>query len=292
LRVGVTGADGLLGATLVPLWRRAGADVVGWTLADFDVTDGAATRRAVVGAKPDVVVHAAAYTAVDRAEAEPAVALAVNRDGTANVAAACTEAGARLVYVSTDYVFDGSSRAPVSPEAPRRPLGAYGRSKADGEAAVEAAAVPWAVVRTEWLFGPGGGNFVATVLGAAREDRALRVVNDQVGAPTSTRVVSEALWGLVARGARGRWHVASAGAASWFDVARSIYAAAGRDPALVAPCTTAESGRPARRPASSILDCSATVRLLGVPLPPWEGQVVAHVRGAPAPGLGLIPGEA
>jgi dTDP-4-dehydrorhamnose reductase len=292
LRVAVTGANGLLGTTLVPLWRRAGADVVGWSVEDFDIRDGAAARRAIVDARPEVVIHAAAYTAVDRAETEPAVALAVNRDGTAHVAAACAETGARLFFVSTDYVFDGSSAAPIAPDAPRRPLGAYGRSKAEGEAAVEAATVPWAVVRTAWLFGPGGPNFVDTVLGAAREGRALRVVNDQVGAPTSARLVSEGLWGLVGRGVTGHWHLVSAGAASWFDVARAVYAAAGREPALVAPCATRESGRPARRPANSVLDCSATARTLGVPLPRWEGQVSAYVRGAPVPGLGLIEGEA
>jgi dTDP-4-dehydrorhamnose reductase len=292
LRVGVTGADGLLGTTLVPLWRRAGAEVLAWTLQDFDVTDGAATGRAIVTARPDVVIHAAASTAVDRAEAEPAAALAVNRDGTANVAAACAQAGARLVYVSTDYVFDGSSPAAVAPDAPRRPLGVYGRSKAEGEAMVEAARVPWTVVRTAWVFGPGGPNFVDTVLGAAREGRALRVVDDQIGAPTSTRLVSEGLWGLVGRGATGRWHLAAAGAASWFEVARAVVGAAGRDPALVSPCTTRESGRPAPRPARSVLDCSATSRALGVALPAWEGQVSAYVRGAPVPGLGLIAGDA
>ncbi len=195
MRAGVTGADGLLGTTLVPLWRRAGAEVVGWTLEDFDVTDGAATRRAILDAKPDVVIHAAAYTAVDRAESEPDVALAVNRDGTANVCAACTELGARLVYLSTDYVFDGAARAPIPPDAPRAPLGAYARGKAAGEAAVEASGSPWMIVRTEWVFGPGGANFVDTVRRAAAEGRALEVVDDQVGAPTSTRLVSEGLWG-------------------------------------------------------------------------------------------------
>lgn len=291
MRAGVTGADGLLGTTLVPLWRRAGAEVVGWTLEDFDVTDGAATRRAILDAKPDVVIHAAAYTAVDRAESEPDVALAVNRDGTANVCAACTELGARLVYLSTDYVFDGAARAPIPPDAPRAPLGAYARGKAAGEAAVEASGSPWMIVRTEWVFGPGGANFVDTVRRAAAEGRALEVVDDQVGAPTSTRLVSEGLWDLLRRRAEGRWHLAAAGAASWFEVARVIYAAAGADPALVSPCDSAGAGRAAPRPAYSVLDCGATAAALGLPLPHWEQHVTAYVRTGRVPGLGVLVGE-
>lgn len=292
MRAGVTGADGLLGTTLVPLWRRAGAEVVGWTLEDFDVTDGAATRRAILDGRPDVVIHAAAYTAVDRAESEPAVALAVNRDGTANVCAACAELGARLVYLSTDYVFDGTARAPIPPGAPRAPLGAYARGKAEGEAAVEASGTPWTIVRTEWVFGPGGFNFVDTVRRAAAEGRTLAVVDDQVGAPTSTRLLSEGLWGLVRCRAEGYWHLAAAGAASWFEVARTVYAAAGADPALVSPCDTARAARAAPRPAYSVLDCDATAAALGLPLPPWESHVTAYVRTGRVPGLGVIEGEA
>ena len=216
MRVGVTGARGLLGTMLVPLWRSAGADVVGWDLDDFDVRDADAVRRAITAARPDVVIHAAAYTAVDRAEAEPELAMAVNRDGTSNVCLACVEAGARVVYVSTDYVFDGRTSAPIPPDARRGPLSAYARGKAEGEAAVERSAGPWTIVRSAWAFGPGGPNFVDTVRKAAAEGRALKVVSDQVGAPTSTRLLSEGLWGLVRLAAVGHWHLTSAGAASWF----------------------------------------------------------------------------
>ena len=292
MRVGVTGANGLVGTALLPLWRRAGADVVGWTLDQFDVRDAAATRRAIAAARPDVVVHLAAYTDVDGAESEPGVALAVNRDGTAHVAAACAPAGARLVYVSTDYVFDGKARTPIAPGAPRAPAGAYATSKAEGEAAVEASGVPWAIVRTAWVYGPAGRNFVDTVRGAAGERRALRVVDDQVGAPTSARLIAEGLWGLVAGGRTGTWHLAAAGAASWFEVARAVYRCAGADPGLVAPCSTAAAGRAARRPAYSVLDCRATEAALGVVLPPWEAHVSAYVAGGRMPALGLIGGEA
>jgi dTDP-4-dehydrorhamnose reductase len=291
LRVGVTGARGLLGTTLVPLWRGAGADVVAWDVEDFDVRDAGSVRRVIGSAQPDVVLHAAAYTAVDRAEAEPDLAMAVNRDGTANVCRACADAGARVVYVSTDYVFDGRATAPIPPDARRTPLGVYARGKAEGEAAVERSAVPWTIVRTAWVFGPGGGNFVDTMRKAAAEGRALKVVNDQTGAPTSTRLLAEGLWALVRREAAGHWHLTASGAASWFEVARAVYAAAGADPALVAPCTTAEAARAAPRPAYSVLDCGATRTALGVSLPPWEKHVMAYVRTGRVPGLGLIQGE-
>ena len=292
MRVGVTGARGLLGTMLVPLWRKAGAQVVSWDLGDFDVRDADVVRRAMADAHPDVVIHAAAYTAVDRAESEPDLAMAVNRDGTANVCRACVEAKARVVYVSTDYVFDGSASAPISPGARRTPLGAYARAKAEGEAAVERSTGPWTIVRSEWVFGPGGPNFVDTVRKAAAEGRALRVVSDQVGAPTSTRLLSEGLWGLVRLATTGHWHLTASGAASCFEVARTVYAAAGADPALVTPCTTAEFGRSAPRPAYSVLECGATRTALGVSLPAWEKHVTAYVRTGRVPGLGLIEGEA
>jgi dTDP-4-dehydrorhamnose reductase len=292
LRIGVTGADGLLGTTLVPLWRKAGADVIGWTLADFDLRDADATRQAVVAVRPDVVVHAAAYTAVDRAESEPDVAMAVNRDGTANLCRPCREVGARVVYVSTDYVFDGTAEAPIPPDGARAPRGAYARSKAEGERVVEASGCPWTIVRSQWVFGPGGPNFVDTVRDAAREGRALRVVDDQVGAPTSTRLLSEGLWGLTRRAASGYWHLAAAGAASWYEVAQAVFAAAEADPSQVAPCSTAQAGRAAPRPAYSVLDCSATSAALGVPLPPWASHVTAYVRLGRVPGIGLLAEDA
>jgi dTDP-4-dehydrorhamnose reductase len=292
LRVGVTGANGLLGTTLVPLWRRAGAEVVGWTLEDFDVSDPAATRRAIVDAKPDVVLHLAAYTDVDRAESEPQAVLAINGDGTANVAAGCREAGGHLVYLSTDYVFDGTAVGPIPASATPTPLGAYARGKAAGEAAVEASGTQWAIVRTGWVFGPGGPNFVDTVRRAAAEGRALRVVDDQIGAPTSTRLAAEGLWGLVERRLTGHWHLAAAGQASWFEVACTVYGLARSDPALVSPCSTREAARAARRPAFSVLDCRATEAALGIALPGWEEHVAAYVRSGRLPGLGLIEGDA
>lgn len=289
--MGVTGSHGLLGRTLVAQWREAGADVVGWTRADFDVRDREAVRRVIGAARPDVVVHAAAYTAVDRAETEPALAVAVNRDGTSHVAAAAAAAGARCVHLSTDYVLGGEPPIPLPCDAPLHPLGAYARSKAEAEHAVRAAGGAWLIARTGWVYGPHGGNFIDTMRGLARERRTVRVVDDQHGAPTSTALIADVLWRLLSGGgATGVWHVAAAGVATWWEVARVVYAAAGADPALVAPCPTATSARAAPRPRWSVLDTTATAAAIGVPLPDWREPVDSYVRSGVVPRL--APGEA
>lgn len=291
MKVGVTGAGGLLGSTLVPLWRRAGAEVVAWRRADLDVTDEQAVLAAIADVMPDVVVHAAGYTAVDRAEAEPDEAMRVNGQGTANVCRACEAAGTRVVYISTDYVFDGYEAGPIAPDATPAPLSSYGRSKLQGECEVRALGDAGVVVRTGWMYGPGGSNFVDTMRGAAAERRPVTVVADQRGAPTSSRLVAEALWGLCSAGVSKEWHVMSSGPATWFDVARAVYEFAGVPVGLVTPCSTAELGRPAPRPANSYLDCRSVEARLGVRLPEWREQVRAYVCEGVMPGTGLI-GEA
>lgn len=292
MKVGVTGSGGLLGRTLVPLWREAGAEVLAWTRADFDVTDAAAATRAIGAARPDAIVHAAAWTDVDGAEREAASAMRANRDGAANVAAAAAAARSTLLHISTDYVMGGSARAPIPPGRAPTPLGAYARSKAAGETAVRESKADWAIVRTGWAYGPHGRNFVDTMKQAARGGRSVSVVDDQVGAPTSVRLLAEALWALLAARARGIWHVAAAGETSWYGVARAVYEAAGADPARVKACTTAESGRAAPRPAWAVLDCRATVTALGAPMPAWDEQVRAYVKTGALPPCGLIKAAA
>ena len=292
----MTGAGGMLGQALVPLWRAAGAEVTAWTRAEVDVTNRMAVAAAVRAARPDLLVHAAAWTNVDGAEAAEPAALRANRDGTANAAAACAAVGAAICYVSTDYAFDGTARAPVPPGAPVRPLSAYARTKVAGEVALRAGAADWLIARTGWLYGPGGKNFVDTMRARAAEGVAVQVVDDQVGAPTSVRLLAEALWGLAAGGARGVFHVAAAGQTSWHGVARAVYEAAGANPALVRSCSTAEFPRPATRPAYSVLDCRDTVARLGRPLPSWDDQVRHYVRTGALADCGLmnagLPGRA
>ena len=283
MRVGVTGAGGLLGRTLVPLWRAAGVDIVEWTHAALDVTDAAAVRRAVADAAPDAVVHLAAWTDVDGAEAQPEASLAVNAGGTRHVAEACAARGARCIYVSSDYVLNGDGGAPLATDAPLRPAGVYARGKAEGEAATRAAGGRWLIARTGWVYGPHGKNFVDTMAQRARGGVASAVVDDQEGAPNSTRFIASVLLQLARQDRAGLWHVATAGTASWFDVARVVYRAAGADPALVTPQSSASAARPAARPSYSVLDTSATVAALGHPLPPWERDVEAYVETGTLP---------
>jgi dTDP-4-dehydrorhamnose reductase len=229
------------------------------------VTDAAAVADALGGA---TVINCAAYTNVDGAESDSEAAHAVNADGARNVA----EAAARVVYVSTDYVFDGSKGEPYVESDPTGPLQEYGHSKLAGERATAAANEDHLVVRSSWLFGAGGRNFVETMLALGRERDELLVVDDQVGSPTFTGHLAEALVALAEGGERGVLHVAGAGSCSWYAFARAIFERA-RLEAAVRPCATDEFPRPARRPAFSVLTSER-----GAPvLPAWEDGLDAYL---------------
>jgi dTDP-4-dehydrorhamnose reductase len=225
--------------------RVAGDRAVAFTHADLDVTDPAAVRGALEGA---TVINCAAYTDVDGAETAPETAFAVNEDGARNVA----EAAARVIYVSTDYVFDGSKQGAYVESDHVNPLSAYGRSKLAGERATLTASPHSLIVRTSWLFGAGGRNFVATMLRLADERDEIRVVDDQVGCPTFTGHLAEALVALADGHRHGFLHVAGSGACSWYEFARAIFERASVDVELQ-PCATGEFPRPAHRPANSVL---------------------------------------
>jgi dTDP-4-dehydrorhamnose reductase len=258
----VTGAAGMLGQDVV----RAAADgAVGLSRADLDVTDAAAVRDALGGA--DVVINCAAWTDVDGAEDHAEEALAVNRDGARNVAAAAQ----RVVYVSTDYVFDGTKRAPYVESDPTAPLQSYGRTKLAGELATAEANARHFIVRSSWLFGAGGGNFVETMLRLSGERDELRVVDDQVGCPTFTGHLAEAIVGLARTEDYGIHHLAGAGGCSWYEFAREIFERSGVQ-CHVEPCTTDEFPLPARRPAWSVL---ASER--GRSLPAWQEGLDAYL---------------
>ena len=276
MRILVTGAGGLLGSAAVADARTRGWSVAARPRAELDVTDAAAVAEAVASASPDAVLHCAAWTAVDRAEAEPGRALEVNRDGTAAVAEACAAAGALLVYPSTDYVFDGRKGAPYAPDDAPNPLSAYGRSKRAGEEAARRAPRRL-VARTSWLYGAGGKNFVDAVLARAERGEALRVVDDQRGRPTWTRSLAAALLDLVERGATGVLHVSDAGEATWRELALEALRLAGLD-VPVEPVSTEAWGAPAPRPRESLLDLSETERVLGRPLPHWKESLARYVE--------------
>src|SRR5205823_3192181 len=246
--------------------------------ADLAVEDAQAVERVVQRERPDWIVNCAGYTQVDRAEAEPDAAQRVNAVGPANLARAARETSARLLHISTDYVFDGRARRPYREDDPVGPLSVYGRSKLAGEQAIRDI-LPRAhlIVRTQWLFGVGGPNFVATILRLARERPELKVVNDQHGRPTYAPDLAAALWKLIACDARGTVHCANEGAATWFDVATAAVGAAGLR-VRVEPCATTDMPRPAPRPAFSVLDCARYTTLVRSPMQPWAAGLAEYVR--------------
>lgn len=284
----VTGGGGMLGRDVVRAAEAAGHDVTPLDRAALDVTDAAAARRAVAGARPDAVINCAAWTDVDGAEEAADEAMRVNGEAAGVVAAAAAEMGASVLLPSTDYVFDGAapgvdpewsdSRRPA-PEVrpyvesdPTGPLSSYGRSKLAGEEATAAANPRHFVVRTSWLFGRGGRNFVEAMLGRAGGGE-VRVVRDQVGSPTYTRHLADGLVRLAATEAHGVHHMAAAGHCSWHDFARAIFAEAGVE-CRVEATTTAALARPAPRPAWSVLDSE---RPGAIRLPGWREGLRAYL---------------
>ena len=275
MRMLVTGAGGMLGRDTVDAAGGRGHDVVGLTRAELDITDGAAVAAAMAAHRPDVVVNCAAWTDVDGAEAAEEAAAAVNATGAGMVARAATAAGARVVHISSDYVFDGQADAPYVESDPVGPVSAYGRTKLAGEREVLAAGAGHAVVRSAWLFGAGGRNFVATMLGLADGGRAeVAVVVDQIGCPTFTGHLAGALVELAERGDGGVHHVAGDGRCSWHELAIEVFNQAGVDMRVLV-ATTEEMARPAKRPAWSVL---GSERPGAVGLPGWRDGVSAYLQ--------------
>lgn len=265
----LTGAQGMLGTDAERLLRGRGEDVVAVARGELDITDAAMVRARVEGV--DVVLNCAAYTAVDQAEHDEAAAFAVNAVGPAALAVACRDAGALLVQVSTDYVFDGEATVPYAEDAFRAPASAYGRTKAAGEWAVEALAPAHLVLRTAWLYGAHGSCFPRTIVRAARERGALQVVDDQVGQPTWTVDVVDLAHRLVAAGApSGAYHATAAGSTTWYEFARSAVEAAGMNPEIVTPTTSTAYVRPARRPSYSVLGHDRLAAVGVAPIGDWR----------------------
>ena len=277
MRVLVTGAGGMLGRALQEKLQGAHTLYL-WGREEADLTDAGQVGSAARGIAFDAVVHAAAMTDVDRCESEPDRALAVNRDATRNVADLARERGALFVYVSTDYVFDGTKRSPYLEEDPVGPINAYGRSKLEGERAARESGARSLVVRTSWLFGAGGKNFVDTIASKLERGESLRVVDDQKGSPTYTRDLVHAIELLLRRGATGTVHATNSGTTTWFGLAREIARVLGSD-ASIAPVPTEEFPRPAPRPRYSVLSGARFRAWTGENLRPWE-EAVGHYLAA------------
>jgi dTDP-4-dehydrorhamnose reductase len=258
----------------------AGVEVSALSEIELDITDAASTTAAVADSTPEVVINAAAYTAVDAAEEETVAASAVNVEGVAHLAAAAASRGARLVHVSTDFVFDGQARRPYRPQDDPRPLSVYGRTKLAGEVrAQEILGERATIVRTSWLYSSRGSNFVTGMLDLMAQRSALRIVDDQKGSPTWAALLARALWRVAAReDMPGIWHWADGGGCSWFVFASAIQEEAIArgllDKAIpLSPIPTSEYPTPAQRPAYSVLETSATYRALGATPVPWRAAL-------------------
>lgn len=253
MKILVTGANGQLGTDVVRLFSAYGYDVIGCGREELDITNENQCLQKIQSCQPEAIIHCAAYTAVDQAEANPDEAYRVNAMGTRNIAIAAEQAGAKLCYISTDYVFSGSEDKPYVEYDNTNPVNVYGKSKRGGEILVQSLSSQYFIVRTSWVFGSEGNNFVKTMLGLAQEREELKVVHDQWGSPTYTRDLAHFLGALIKTERYGIYHASNHGVCSWYEFAKEIFASVNLDVNVV-PCTTEQFPRPALRPQYSVLE--------------------------------------
>ena len=269
MKVLVFGARGMLGKDLVPA-LSVKHQVLGRDIEDLNIADQQRVQKEIETMRPQVVVNAAAYTDVDGCEGKRELAFSVNAEGARNIAAGCAASNARMIHLSTDYVFDGTSSAPYREEDPPNPLNVYGASKLQGERQIREVLENHLIIRTEWLFGRHGKNFVDTILRLAAQQEELRVVNDQRGAPTFTKDLSWAIEKLLEKEVKGILHITNSGSCTWYEFARQILKEKNIDNGSIVPISSAALTRPAKRPANSVLDCHRFENLVGQKMRTWE----------------------
>jgi dTDP-4-dehydrorhamnose reductase len=275
----IIGSKGMLGTDLVALLNPRGVRTIALDLDGIDIADPGSVNAVIERFKPRLIVNAAAITDVDGCESNEETALRVNSFGPGHLADACMKNDVFLVHLSTDYVFDGEKQGAYAVDDPVNPLGVYGRTKAQGEAVIRAKLPEnHLIVRTQWLFGLAGKNFVETILRLAGERDELSVVNDQWGCPTYTVDLSLALISLLDVGARGTFHATNSGKTTWYDFAVRIIELAGITGVRVKPITTEQLGRPAPRPAYSVLDNSRFIKAVGSPIRNWDYALQDYLR--------------
>lgn len=277
MNVLVTGAKGQLGTGVVLMLKEKGFNVFGYGREELDITDQEQVNQVILADEPDVVIHAAAYTKVDQAESESDLAFLINAIGTRNVAVAAEKVGARLVYVSTDYVFDGTATEPIDEFHPTNPLSVYGQSKLAGEQMVRDFTSRFFIVRTSWVYGAHGKNFVKTMLKLGQEKKAFSVVNDQIGSPTYTEDLAERIIDLMQTEKYGIYHISNSGNCSWYEFAKAVFEEVEMS-VQVNSCTTKEFPRPAPRPTYSVFD-HMSLRLNKLePMPNWEDSLKRFIE--------------
>ena len=283
------GAAGQVGSEVNALAQEKGISIVGLSRGELDITDSSAVKQAFADHSPSIVINASAYTAVDKAESEPALAFAVNRDGPAAIAQTCSDLAIPLLHISTDYIFDGSKQGAYREDDTANPLGVYGQSKWEGEEAIRRSLANHIILRVSWVFGANGNNFVKTIIRLARERDELRIVADQHGCPTAAMDIAAVLLTLSEQYRQtghltwGTYHYTGTPETTWHGFAEQIVAIASEHTPLqverIIPITTQEYPTPAPRPQNSVLDCSKIKAEFGLEPVPWQGNVEAIVPG-------------
>lgn len=282
MKVLVTGAKGLLGSDLMRELEKRGIDAVGVDVQEMDITDAAVCRKVITEARPDAIIHCAAYTAVDAAENNRELCRRINGGGTRNIAEVCRDLDIKMMYISTDYVFNGGGETPWRPDDEREPLNAYGQAKYEGELAIEELLTRYFIVRIAWVFGLNGKNFVTTMLRLGRENGAVSVVDDQIGSPTYTPDLARLLVDMIQTEKFGRYHATNEGLCSWYEFAVEIFKQAGLDGVKVTPVSTEEYTamypNQAKRPMNSRISKEKLSENGFERLPAWQDALSRYLK--------------
>lgn len=278
MKILITGSKGQLGHDLMNEFDKRGVEYIGVDVAEMDITDAKACRQVITEAKPDAVIHCAAYTAVDAAEDNVELCRKINAEGTKNIAEVCRDLDVKLMYISTDYVFNGEGVRPWEPDDHREPLNIYGLTKYEGEVYIERLVKKYFTVRIAWVFGVNGKNFIKTMLRLGKEKGAVSVVNDQIGSPTYTYDLARLLADMIETEEYGRYHATNEGLCSWYEFACEIFRQAGMDNVRVTPVDSSQFPARAKRPKNSRMAQSKLVEKGFTPLPTWQDALGRYLK--------------
>jgi len=278
MKILIIGAQGMLGSDLLTTLRKK-YDAVGKDIDDFDITNIKGSKKEIIKINPSIVINLAAYTDVDGCESNEKLAFSVNAEGAKNIAEICREIKAKLIHVSTDYVFDGRKEKPYLENDQPNPLNIYGKSKLKGEEYIQDILTDFLIIRTQWLYGEKGKNFVDTILGLAKEKRELNVVDDQIGSPTFTRDLSEVIDVMLDSSGNGIYHASNGGYCSWYQFSQEILKISAIENVKLNPVGSDEFVRPALRPFFSRFSCKKLEKLIGKVMRPWPEALAEYLKG-------------
>lgn len=278
MKILITGSKGQLGHDLMNELEKRGIEYIGVDVEEMDITDADACRRVITEAAPDAVIHCAAYTAVDAAEDNVELCRKINAEGTKNIAEVCRDLDIKMMYISTDYVFNGEGTRPWEPDDHREPLNIYGLTKYEGEVYIERLVKKFFTVRIAWVFGVNGKNFIKTMLRLGKERGAVSVVDDQIGSPTYTYDLARLLVDMIQTEEYGRYHATNEGLCSWYEFACEIFRQAGMDEVTVTPVDSSQFPAKAKRPKNSRMERSKLVEKGFTPLPTWQDALGRYLK--------------